>query len=93
VRARLPESKIAAQHCDACVAKGLGESDEQGRVGVRAGSVRQDEAVAGGFGGTMQVAMDRGFRDFGGAAHTAQTKPCVTISPGMTWCFVANKAG
>jgi hypothetical protein len=93
VRARLPESKIAAQHCDACVAKGLGESDEQRRVGVRAGSVRQDQAVAAGVGGAMQVALNGSFRDFGGAAHSPQIKPCVTISPGMTWCFVANKAG
>jgi hypothetical protein len=74
MRARLPERKIVAQHCDACVAKGFGEGDQQGRVGVRAGSVRQDEAVAGGFGGAMQVALNGSFRDFGGAAHSAQIK-------------------
>jgi hypothetical protein len=57
---RLAIRQIDAEHRDAGAAENFSESDEQRSVGVRAGAVSEDEAVAAGSLGEMKEAADFG---------------------------------
>jgi len=46
MRARLAERQVAAQHRDAIGREALGHGDEQRRVGIGTGAMRQHETVA-----------------------------------------------
>lgn len=58
VGAQLPERQITAEHGDAGFGERVCESDEQRRLAVRAGAVREDERVVRGVRGSVEVAAN-----------------------------------
>lgn len=61
MRTQLAKGQIAAEHRDSLLSECVGQRDQQRRVAVGSGAVREDEAVGRSLCGNVQESADGNF--------------------------------